>query len=219
LVKGISMAEGRIVSKRISRSEKIASLSSDTARMFYTWMIPYLDVEGRMDSNPLLMKADIAPLLPHITEKLIRSILDELYEKGLVVLYQMNGNGYLQLTKFDENQPNLRKDREAESKIPGPTPESLRTCSGPTPDLVPPKLREVKRREEKVLHLDAVLLTPSEFEKLNKDHGESLVGKAIEILNTYIMSKGKKYKSHYHTIPGWPIEEAKKKVIDEKKGW
>jgi hypothetical protein len=43
------MAEGRILSRRISRSHKLAALSSDTARMIYSWLIPYLDVEGRMD--------------------------------------------------------------------------------------------------------------------------------------------------------------------------
>jgi hypothetical protein len=213
------MAEGRIVSKRISRSEKVASLSSDTVRMFYTWMIPYLDVEGRMDSNPLLMKADIAPLLPHVTEKSIRSILDELYASGLIILYQVNGNSFLQLTKFDENQPNLRKDREANSKIPAPTPETLRSCSGPTPDLVPPKLREVKGREEKDKFLDAVFLTAAEYDKLVKDHTLPIVTEAISILNNYLMAKGKKYKSHYHVMIQWPIEEAKKKSLEVKKGW
>lgn len=81
------MADGRIVSKRISRSEKIASLTSDTARMFYTWLIPYLDVEGRIEGNPKLLKGDICPLLDHVTISVIDAILTELDAIGLIVLY------------------------------------------------------------------------------------------------------------------------------------
>ena len=81
------MAEGRILSKRVSRSDKVAALSSDTSRMLYSWLIPYLDVEGRMESDPRLLKADIAPLLDHITPKVIEKALSEFYTAGLVVLY------------------------------------------------------------------------------------------------------------------------------------
>lgn len=205
------MADGRIVAKRITRSKKIASLSSDTARMFYTWLIPYLDVEGRMESDPLLLKADIAPLLTHITEKTIRTILDELHSYGLIILYKVGCTEYLQLTKFDENQPNLRKDRERESTIPAPTPETIRSDSGATPEQLPSKIK-INRREdkEKIKHLDAVFLTEDEHKKLIEANGELLVNKAIEILNNYIMANGKKYKSHYHTLLQWPLTEAKK---------
>lgn len=205
------MADGRILAKRITRSKKVASLSSDTARMFYTWLIPYLDVEGRMESDPLLLKADIAPLLPHVTEKAICAILGELHASGLIVLYKIDQTDYLQLTKFDDNQPNLRKDREAASKIPGPTPESLRSNSGLPPDKLPSKLSKDKLREEKIKHLDSVFLTEGEFKKLEEDLGESLTKEAIEILNAYIMSSGKKYKSHYHTLIQWPAEKAREK--------
>ncbi len=47
------MADGRILSKRVTRSDKIASLSSDTARMIYSWLIPYLDVEGRIEADSI----------------------------------------------------------------------------------------------------------------------------------------------------------------------
>lgn len=143
------MAEGRMLSKRISRSEKVAALKNDTHRMIYTWLIAYLDVEGRMEVNPALMKADIAPLLDHITAKNLSDILVALHDIGLIILYSINGKEYLQLTQFDEHQKNLRKDKEAPCKIPALTPESVRTNSGPTPELVPPKIKiKIKRREE-----------------------------------------------------------------------
>lgn len=203
------MADGRILAKRITRSKKVASLSSDTARMFYTWLIPYLDVEGRMEADPLLLKADIAPLLPHVTEKVIRAILDELHTKELIVLYYDGCSEYLQLTKFDENQPNLRKDREKDSTIPAPTAENIRIISGVTPDKLRVNIREVNIREEKIKYKDSVLLTEKEFRKLQEKYGEQLTDKAIDALNNYLMSSGKKYKSHYHTLLGWPMKEAK----------
>ena len=149
------MADGRILSKRISKSDKVANLSSDTARMIYSWIIPYLDVDGPMEANTRLMKGEIAPLLDHITPEKIQEILIEFNSAGLIILYEVENKQYLQLIKFDENQPNLRKDREKKSIIPTPpdkkktTPAKLRQNSGEAPAELPHKIniREVNIRE------------------------------------------------------------------------
>jgi hypothetical protein len=152
------MAEGRMLSKRISRSDKLAALPSDTERMFYSWLIPYLDVEGRLEADPKLLKADIAPLLDHITPKKIEDILVILYNIGLIVLYEVNKKQYLQLVKFDDNQKNLRKDRETPSKIPKP-PAEVRQKSGEAPVEVPPKINiSLSLREDKEKAADAFIL-------------------------------------------------------------
>jgi len=137
------MAEGRMLSKRVTRSNKIADLSSDTARMIYSWLIPYTDVEGRMEADPRLLKADIAPLLDHITPEVINRLLIELHKIGLIILYSSDDGlkKYLQIMKFGDNQKNLRKDREAPSRIPGPTPEKVRIGSGEGPAELPPKIK------------------------------------------------------------------------------
>jgi hypothetical protein len=64
------------------------------------------------------------------------------------------------------------------------------------------------KTKDKVLHLDVVLLTDIEYQKLITKYGKQSTEKAIEILNNAIMSKGYKYKSHYHTLIGWPMKEA-----------
>jgi len=64
-------------------------------------------------------------------------------------------------------------------------------------------------KPEKKLFLESVKLTDGEYLKLIEKHGEPLTTKAIEILNNAIQSKGYKYKSHYHTLIGWPMKEAK----------
>jgi len=48
-----------------------------------------------------------------------------------------------------------------------------------------------------------VLLTKEEHNKLNLKFGESLTESYIQKLDNYVGSKGKKYKSHYHTILVW----------------
>ena len=100
-----------------------------------------------MEADPDLIKADVAPLLKHITPDVIQDILVELDSVGLITIYTADARIYLQLTQFEKNQRNLRKDKEAPSRIPAPTTEQLRPKSVPTPELVGDK---IKRREEKL---------------------------------------------------------------------
>jgi uncharacterized protein YdaU (DUF1376 family) len=62
--------------------------------------------------------------------------------------------------------------------------------------------------KDKTLYGECVFLTSSEYEKLTHQHGQNLTDKAIAILNDYMMSSGKKYKSHYHTLIRWPLQRA-----------
>jgi hypothetical protein len=163
------MAEGRMLTRRVSRSTKLADLSSDTARMIYSWLIPYTDVEGRMEADPRLLKADIAPLLDHITPEVINNVLLDCARVGLIILYtgKHDGKAYLQVTKFEANQKNLRKDREAPSQIPGPEPDQLQTNSGATPEQL-----GYKRREEKYKLREAELSTPVPTEEQSVDNSK-----------------------------------------------
>ena len=52
-----------------------------------------------------------------------------------------------------------------------------------------------------------VMLTVAEFEKLVARLGEKRTHEYIQKLENYIASKGKKYKSHYHTILNWLSNE------------
>jgi len=64
--------------------------------------------------------------------------------------------------------------------------------------------------------MQKVKLFPEEYQKLIHAHGESDTQAAIEILDGYIASKGKRYQSHYATMKtgSWVwdrVEEQKKK--------
>ena len=47
------------------------------------------------------------------------------------------------------------------------------------------------------------MLTDDEYSKLQNKFSKADLQDMVERLNNYIGSKGKKYKSHYHTILAW----------------
>ncbi len=72
------------------------------------------------------------------------------------------------------------------------------------------KERKVKEKKgnniDKKQYLEFVYLTDKEHESLLEKYGDRAKD-YIERLNNYIGSKGKKYKSHYHTILTWASKD------------
>lgn len=198
------MPQGRIVLKRICQSKKLADLKTDGARLLYTWLLPNVDINGCFSGDPEVIKGQIFTRLKK-SAKVIHSYLEDLALAELIVWYSSNGDMFLQIPDFSEKQPSLSPAKEAESTIPPPTPEQLQTYSGPTPLKV--KQSKVKskqsKEEEKYKYMDFVFLTPKEYYTLFEKFGEQGRMDRIAALNDYIGSKGKKYKSHYHTILTW----------------
>jgi DNA-binding transcriptional regulator GbsR (MarR family) len=119
------MAEGRMLKKEISDSEKLGRLKQkNKARVLYFMMYPHLDVQGRLNAKPRHIKGRITTELEY-SEKTIQNALKALHEVGLIVLYRKNGNQYVQYTRFHDFQK-INPDKEAKSKIPPPTLESSR---------------------------------------------------------------------------------------------
>lgn len=148
------MAKGRMLNKSISVSEKVADLAAavgNDAALLFTWMIPHLDVEGRMQGGPRSIKAAVVPMLDTITAADVDRYLGAAEELGIIERYEAGGKRYVSFPGFAEEQTGLRKDRERASVIPPPPPRTppgeCREDSGVTPDDAP--IREVKRREEK----------------------------------------------------------------------
>lgn len=73
------------------------------------------------------------------------------------------------------------------------------------------KDKVIEKVKEKTKHLEYVFLTDNEYEKLKDKFGDTLTQDYIENLNDYIGSKGKKYKSHYHTILMWVKKDRPRK--------
>ena len=150
------MADGRMLRRKIALDKDLARLSRDRTRLFFTWCLPHLDVQGRLTGDPDVLKVTVAPFLKTFTPKTIAQDIAECHEVGLVRAYVVDGERYLWFPGFLKNQQ-LRPDREAKSQIPAPpeegdarasdgacgsTPGALRESTGSTPP-------EVKSREEK----------------------------------------------------------------------
>jgi predicted phage replisome organizer len=78
-------------------------------------------------------------------------------------------------------------------------------------DIEVDKKKNKKEINPKTLYLESVYLTDEEFSNLlEKYETEEKVKQGIEILNNYLQSSGKKYKSHYHVLIGWVFERVNK---------
>ena len=54
------MAEGRMLKRNISESRRLAELKTDQARLLWTWIIPFLDSEGRSYASAEMIKGKSA---------------------------------------------------------------------------------------------------------------------------------------------------------------
>jgi len=69
-----------------------------------------------------------------------------------------------------------------------------------------------QRGKEKQKYLDYIYITEDEYILLIDLYWDRIVKDYMEKLNSYIGSKGKKYKSHYHTLISWLKKDWAKKV-------
>lgn len=145
------MAKGRMLQKRISNSRKMALLSSDTARLLYTWILPHLDINGCFYADPVMVNNIVFTRLQKPIN-VVLSALDELEGVGLIIRYEVDGETYLTYPDFVEKQPSLQVSKEGHPTIPPPTPDQLQSKSRVTPP-------QEKRREEKLREANA---TPEE---------------------------------------------------------
>ena len=114
------MAEGRMLKRAVATSRKLAELKTDSARMLYTWLIPFLDVEGRYFGDPDIIKGSIVPRIKDFTIEKVSECLTDIQRTGLILWYQVNGDKYLQFTVFNKHQ-NINKERESKDVFPEPT--------------------------------------------------------------------------------------------------
>lgn len=132
------MAEGRMLKKVICESPRLAALKNDTYRLLYTWLIPNLDVEGRISADIRILKSRIAPILDHISHTIIKNSLVDMEQNDLITLYEVDGKKYLELKRFHKHQT-LREGRERPSDIPPSSVGSPSAIRGP-PSIPPTKL-------------------------------------------------------------------------------
>ena len=193
------MAEGRMLKKRISKSRKFAALKNDKSRLTWLLLLPHTDVSGRLEANLCILKGTIAPYVDTLTTRSIAACLKELHEIGLILLYENEGEKYLQVLRFhDFNR--IDPSKEAESHIPPPTPAQLQCNSSVTPPEVKGSEVKVKGRER------FVPPTLEEVQKYITEKGYKVDGKKfMEYFSEsgWVDSKGNKVRNWKQKIITW----------------
>ncbi len=125
------MASGRLVSKNIVKDTGVNSLKSDLSRLGFTWTIPFLDRDGRIEGDATLLRNTVFPRRRDVTYAQMEDMILDWAARGLVILYEVCGERFLEFPGFRKNQPNLRYDREFPSDIP--PKENGKILKGPDP--------------------------------------------------------------------------------------
>lgn len=115
------------------------------------------------------------------------------------------GNPNFQKGKQNPYYTDKQKDKQTDKQT-----NKQKINPSPSPSPSPLKIKN------KDIYLDCVSLSKDEYQKLIDKEGEFIVTRAIEILNNYKMSSGKKYKSDYHTMLNWVLERVKDEQPMEK---
>lgn len=201
------MARIRTIKPEFFLDDDVARLNPLTRILFIgLWCLA--DRDGRLEDRSTRIKVQILPYDKYD----IDAELEILAKSGFIVRYTVEGCKYIEIPSFSKHQAIHGTERE--SIIPCFTGEItvnnlLDNSGGAYASNQNSVGRERKGKEGKDLYGESVKLSKMEFNKLALKYGQPNTEKAIAILDQYVMSTGKKYKSHYHTIlNGWPIERA-----------
>jgi hypothetical protein len=105
----------RIIKESICSSDDMSSLSWFEQALFIR-LIVTADDYGRMDARPSILRGRLFPL-DDVTAKAIEAGLAKLSTAGMILLYEVGGKPYLQLTAWSRHQS---PPRAKTSKYPSP---------------------------------------------------------------------------------------------------
>lgn len=151
-----------------------------------------------------------------LSERQVRTALDKLILTNELTSKSNNKYRIIKVIKYNEYQ---EVDKQESKQVTNKRQASDKPLTTNKNDK-----NEENDKNDKKVYMEFVRLTESEYSKLIEKFGEKGTKDKIENLNNYIGSKGKKYKSHYHTILNWskkdakdttPTESAKSKAIKE----
>lgn len=214
------MARLRTVKPEFFGDEKLSTISRD-ARLTFIGMLIQSDDYGVVKGHPVWLKNSIYPY-DDIKLSDFQKWLSEIESMQAIIPFTHNGERFYFIRKFSEHQ---KVDNPSKWKNPEPPEDILLLLpeSSPSPprEVPEPSAQDKNRKEkkgnrkenipapEKKIFLDDVRLTDKQHAALLSKFGEPDTVKAIEYLNNYKMSKGKKYESDYHTILNWVMERVR----------
>lgn len=116
------MARIRSIKPEFPQSESIGRLSRD-ARLLFIMLWTVADDAGRLRGAPRLLAGQLFPFDVDAADKM-EIWLSELVGERLIERYEVDGNSYIQIGKWDKHQ---KIDRPGESKLPANPGDSMKT--------------------------------------------------------------------------------------------
>lgn len=141
------MARGRFISKEISIDKKVNSLSTPWSMLAFTWLVTHADAYGRTYGDPAIVKSLVFPRQQDITVEMMADFIQEWSETGLVILYEVEDETYIEFPNFGKHQVGLRPDKEGRTNIPQ-NPNLVRSNSDKVPEQIGLSRIEVKEEVE-----------------------------------------------------------------------
>lgn len=122
-------ASGRMVRKKISESEKFASLSPEAAVLF-VMLIPHFNAHGKMPGGPGVIKDEIVPLIPYFSYENLPQYLQEISDKTNVKWFRVGTKWWIHSLNFLSKHQDLRPDKLGSDDLPSYVPEPPPTGRG-----------------------------------------------------------------------------------------
>ena len=105
----------RLIKESIRLSKSVNSLPDSMFRM-WVYMITYVDDYGRGSADPQVLRSLLFPRKPGITANKVAKDLADLADRGMIRLYEAEGEPYFYFPNWDEHQIIKAK----RSKYPAP---------------------------------------------------------------------------------------------------
>lgn len=180
-------------------------MAKDPAFLFY-----YKDF---LVSTALMTPGEVgsyARILCHMADKGPLSMfqLKQIAENGtltedLIGRLPVNGKGLHYSPRLEEVMTKRKKFRESRLD----NLNSHKDEGAMEPHMVNVNENSNTSNNYKVKFLEFVFMTQGQYDQLANKLGKESVDKYIEKVNNYVGSKGKRYKSHYHTILTWASKD------------
>jgi hypothetical protein len=201
------MAERRMISQKIVETDWFVEMSI-SARLLYYELNWRADDDGFVSSPKQVMK------MSGCTDGDMQSLISRRFvipfESGVVLIKDWKIHNYIKKDRYHETiylaeKSSIVVKPDGTYEICKPNMNDMDTkCiqSGYEMD-TEVRLGKVSLGKDRLGEFENVLLTQEELDKLIAKYGESISYKKIDDLSNYLMSTGKKYKSHYATILTW----------------
>lgn len=183
--------------------------------VLWQWAMDNADESGVVKHSG---RKDVIRCVSAVSDDLFSEVADALFQAGFVeerdgcLVFDEWGSQqawhYKEEAARKRDTERKRTERMKAKNVASPSEPPM---SPKEPEAPPEPPAETKKKKPSKKHYaEFVLMTKDEYGKLCAQYGEPLVQNGIEILNQYIGSSGRSYKSHYMTMLGWPIKEAVK---------